>query len=48
MLNKVLIIGGTGQIGFYLARLLIKKKIKVYISTRNNSKKKNITIKKKI
>tara|TARA_B110000977_G_scaffold197777_1_gene281151 strand:- start:162 stop:1109 length:948 start_codon:yes stop_codon:yes gene_type:complete len=40
MENKVLIIGGTGQLGFYLAKLLIKKKINVYISTRNPKYKK--------
>lgn len=34
--NKtVLIIGGTGQFGFYLTNYLLKKKIKIYISTRN-------------
>ena len=50
--NKVLIIGGSGQIGFYLTKFLIKKN-EIYISTRNkNSKKikklKNIFIKAKI
>jgi GDPmannose 4,6-dehydratase len=34
--NKtVLIIGGTGQLGFYLTNYLSKKKLKLYISTRN-------------
>ena len=35
-MNKTaLIVGGTGQFGFYLAKLLLKKKYKVYISTRS-------------
>jgi len=34
--NKtVLIIGGTGQFGFYLTNYLLKKKLKIYISTRS-------------
>jgi GDPmannose 4,6-dehydratase len=37
---KVLIIGGTGQIGFYLAKLLADKNIDTYISTRNPKDKK--------
>jgi GDPmannose 4,6-dehydratase len=32
--KKALLIGGTGQIGLYLARLLLEKKYKVFISTR--------------
>ena len=37
---KVLIIGGSGQIGFYLSKLLVNKNIEVYISTRNPIAKK--------
>jgi len=40
-MNKTaLIVGGTGQFGFYIAKILLKKKFKVYISTRsfNNDK----------
>ena len=33
-MKKVLIIGGTGQIGVYLANELLKKKYKVFISSR--------------
>jgi GDPmannose 4,6-dehydratase len=32
---KVLIIGGSGQIGFYLTKFLVNKNIDVYISSRN-------------
>ena len=40
MNKKVLIIGGTGQFGFYLTKLLVKKKFKLYLTTRNvNSSK---------
>ena len=34
-MKKALIIGGTGQIGVYLANELLKKKYKVFISSRN-------------
>jgi GDPmannose 4,6-dehydratase len=35
-MNKTaLIVGGTGQFGFYIAKLLLQKKYKVYISTRS-------------
>jgi GDPmannose 4,6-dehydratase len=47
MLNKkiALIAGVTGQDGFYLSKLLIKKKYKIIgLSKRISSKKKNITI----
>jgi GDPmannose 4,6-dehydratase len=37
---KVLIIGGSGQIGFYLSKLLVNKNIDVYISTRSPKAKK--------
>jgi GDP-D-mannose dehydratase len=31
-MNKTaLIVGGTGQFGFYIAKILLKKKFKVYI-----------------
>ena len=41
-MKTALIIGGTGQIGVYLAKHLIRKKYKVFISTRKiNSNKKN-------
>ncbi len=44
MIKKVLIIGGTGQIGYYLANFLLKKKnIKIFISTRS---KKSVKFKK--
>lgn len=51
--KKVLIVGGTGQFGLYLANFLIKKKLDVYITSRKITKnyKKNIAffgIKKKI
>lgn len=39
MNNKVLIIGGSGQLGIHLASYLLKKKYKVYISTRSLNKK---------
>jgi GDPmannose 4,6-dehydratase len=35
MNKRILIIGGTGQFGFYLTKLLIKKKFNLYLSTRN-------------
>ena len=47
MLNKkiALIAGVTGQDGFYLSKLLIKKKYKIIgLSKRISSKKKNIKI----
>jgi GDPmannose 4,6-dehydratase len=35
-MNKTaLIVGGTGQFGFYIAKLLLQKRYKVYISTRS-------------
>jgi GDPmannose 4,6-dehydratase len=35
-MNKTaLIVGGTGQFGFYITKLLLQKKYKVYISTRS-------------
>ena len=37
--NKVLIIGGSGQVGFYLSKFLIKKN-EIYISTRYKKSKK--------
>jgi len=40
-MNKTaLIVGGTGQFGFYIAKILLKNKFKVHISTRsfNNNK----------
>ena len=42
-MKKSLIIGGTGQIGVYLANELLKQKYKVFISSRKitpNKKKK--------
>lgn len=37
-MNKTaLIVGGTGQFGFYIAKILLKNKFKVYISTRSFS-----------
>jgi GDPmannose 4,6-dehydratase len=52
MNKRILIIGGTGQFGFYLTKLLVKKKFYLYISTRNiNSPKVKFykkTFKKKI
>jgi len=52
-LKIALIIGGTGQIGVYLANYLLKKNYKVFISTRKitshkKNKFKNINIYKKI
>jgi GDP-D-mannose dehydratase len=43
-LKIALIIGGTGQIGVYLARQLLKNKYKVFISSRKitNLKKKKV------
>ena len=38
--NKVLIIGGSGQLGFYLTKYLIKRKLNVFISTRKVKSKK--------
>ena len=38
MNNKVLIIGGGGQVGIYLAKLLLKKNYKVTITSRNPNK----------
>jgi len=32
---KAIIIGDSGQTGFYLTKLLINKNIDIYISTRN-------------
>ena len=45
-MKKALLIGGTGQIGIYLANYLIKKGYKVFISSRKitNNKKKKFTI----
>ena len=45
-MKTALIIGGSGQIGVYLANHLIKKKYKVFISTRkiNSNKKKKFQI----
>ena len=41
-MKTALIIGGTGQIGVYLANHLLKKKYKVFVSSRKiNSEKKN-------
>ena len=35
-MNKTaLIVGGSGQFGFYIAKLLLQKSYKVYISTRS-------------
>ena len=43
-----IIVGGSGQLGFYLANELIKKKYHVIITTRNiNKSKKKINIKNK-
>ena len=47
MKKKALVIGGTGQIGAYQCKLLLKKNYKVYVTTRklqkeNNLKKLNI------
>lgn len=43
MKNKVLIIGGTGFIGYHLAKFLIKKKFKVFsLSTTKPKKKRKI------
>ena len=51
-MNKTaLIVGGTGQFGFYIAKILLKKKFKVYISTRSFNSNKLVKfrpIKKKI
>ncbi len=38
MKKKVMIIGGTGQYGITLSQILIKKKIKTYITSRSNKK----------
>ena len=38
--NKVLIVGGSGQLGFYLTKYLIKRKLNVFISTRKTKSKK--------
>lgn len=35
MINKVIIIGGTGQLGIYLAKLLLKKKYQVILTSRD-------------
>ena len=45
-MKRALIIGGTGQIGVYLANELVKKKYKVFISSRkiNNHKKNKFKI----
>ena len=51
MYKTALIVGGTGQFGFYIAKLLLQKKYKVYISTRsfkNNKLNKFRIFKKKI
>ena len=41
-MKKALIIGGTGQIGVYLANQLLNKKYKVFISSRKiTNQKKN-------
>jgi GDPmannose 4,6-dehydratase len=34
-MNKVFIIGGTGQFGFYLSKLLLNNTTKIYITSRN-------------
>lgn len=34
-MNKIFIIGGTGQFGFYLSKLLLKYNNKIYITSRN-------------
>ena len=51
-MNKTaLIVGGTGQFGFYFAKFLLQKKYKIYISTRsfkNNKLNKFRLLKKKI
>ena len=38
---KVLVIGGTGQIGFYLCKELVKKKNQIFVTTRNTNLKKS-------
>lgn len=38
MINKVIIIGGTGQLGIYLAKLLLKKKYQVILTSRDPKK----------
>lgn len=40
MNKKILIIGGTGQFGFYLIKLLIKKRFNLYLSTRDRNSSK--------
>ena len=35
MSKTALIVGGTGQFGFYISKLLLKKNYKVYVSTRS-------------
>ena len=43
---KVLVIGGTGQIGFYLCKELVKKKNQIFVTTRNTNLKKSKLFKK--
>ena len=44
MKKKVLIVGGTGQLGFFLCKNLNNKKI--FVTTRNIKKRKNLKFKK--
>ena len=43
---KVLVIGGTGQIGFYLCKELVKKKNQIFVTTKNTNLKKSKLFKK--
>lgn len=45
-MKKILIVGGTGQFGFYLTKFLINKNFKIYISTRYLRSSKVIKLKK--
>ena len=40
---KILIIGGSGQFGYYFCKMFLKKDYKIYLTTRNI---KNIKLKK--
>jgi GDP-D-mannose dehydratase len=42
MKKKALVIGGTGQIGAYQCKLLLKKNYKVYVTTRKLQKENNL------
>jgi len=44
--KKILIVGGTGQFGVYLAKFLSAKNYEIYISTRNLKSSKILKIKK--